>query len=93
MRLIEVKERPRVFEEQARIQSSESDAREEEVLALKHDLCSLQRKNGLSLGNTYINYFCAQKELERKSWHCGGIEGHPTPSDAISCGVYIIHVK
>ena len=38
MRLIEVKERPRVFEEQARIQSSESDAREEEVLALKHDV-------------------------------------------------------
>ncbi|CAH3147174.1 unnamed protein product [Porites evermanni] len=72
MRLIEVKERPRVFEEQARIQSSESDAREEEVLA---------------------NYFCAQKEWERKSWHCEGIKGHPTPSDAISCGVYIIHVK
>ena len=38
MRLIEVKERPRVFEEQTRIQSSESDAREEEVLALKHDV-------------------------------------------------------
>ena len=33
MRLIELKERARVFEEQARIQSSESDAREEEVLA------------------------------------------------------------
>ena len=38
MRLIEVKERPKVFEEQARIQSSESDAREEEVLAWKHDV-------------------------------------------------------
>ena len=33
MRFIELKERARVFEEQARIQSSESDAREEEVLA------------------------------------------------------------
>ena len=38
IRLIEVKERARVFEEQARIQSSESDAREEEVLAWKHDV-------------------------------------------------------
>ena len=38
MRLIEVKERARVFEEQPRIQSSESDAREEEVLAWKHDV-------------------------------------------------------
>ena len=33
MRLIEVKERARVSEEQKRIQSSESGAREEEVLA------------------------------------------------------------
>ena len=33
MRFIELKERARVFEEQARIQSSESDSREEEVLA------------------------------------------------------------
>ena len=31
MRLIEVKERARVFEDQPRIKSSESDAREEEV--------------------------------------------------------------
>ena len=33
MRLIEVKEKVRISDEQARIQSSESDAREEEVLA------------------------------------------------------------
>ena len=33
MRLIEVKEKARVSDEQARILSSESDAREEEVLA------------------------------------------------------------
>ena len=38
IRLIEVKERARVFEEQARIQSSESDAREDQVLAWKHDV-------------------------------------------------------
>ena len=44
MRLIELKERSRVFKEQARIQSSESDAREEEVLAWKHDV-SLKSKS------------------------------------------------
>ena len=38
MRLIEVKEKVRISDEQARIQSSESDAREEEVLAWKHDV-------------------------------------------------------
>ena len=32
--------------------------------------------------------------MERKTWRCGGIKGHPTRStDAISCGVYVIHVK
>ena len=41
MRLIEVKERARVSEEQKRIQSSESGAREEEVLAWKHDVSRL----------------------------------------------------
>ena len=24
------------------------------------------------------NWFCAQKESERKTWHCGGIKGHAT---------------
>ena len=38
MRLIEVRERARGFKEQPRIQSSEGDAREEEVLAWKHDV-------------------------------------------------------
>ena len=38
MRLIEVKEKVRISDEQARIQSSESDAREEEVLAWKLDV-------------------------------------------------------
>ena len=38
MRLIEVKEKVRISDEQARIQSSKSDAREEEVLAWKHDV-------------------------------------------------------
>ena len=38
MRLIEVKERARVSEEQKTIQSLESGAREEEVLAWKHDV-------------------------------------------------------
>ena len=41
MRLIEVKERARVSQEQKRIQSSESGAREEEVLAWKHDVSRL----------------------------------------------------
>ena len=52
MRLIEVKEKVRISDEQERIQSSESDAREEEVLAWKHDVSFNE------LAVDYCIYFC-----------------------------------
>ena len=53
MRLIEVKEKARVSDEQARIPSSESDAREEEVLAWKHDASF----NGLAIDYCILLYY------------------------------------
>jgi len=53
MQLIEVKEKVRISHEQARIQSSDSDACEEEVLAWKHDVSF----NGLAIDYCILLYY------------------------------------
>ena len=53
MQLIEVEEKCRISDEQARIQPSESDAREEEVLAWKHDVSF----NGLAIDYCILLYY------------------------------------
>ena len=53
MRLIEVKEKVRISDEQARIQSSESDKLEEEVLAWIHDVSF----NGLAIDYCILLYY------------------------------------
>ena len=80
MRLIELKERARVFEEQARIQSSESDAREEEVLAWKHDVSFKSKSKCLICKGQYspssadmccaVLVLCALKKTVQ--WICAG---------------------
>ena len=86
MRFIELKERARVFEEQARIQSSESDAREEEVLAWKHDvsfkskskclICKGQHSPSSADMCCAVLVLCALKKTVQ--WICAGdITGGP----------------
>ena len=86
MRFIELKERARVFEEQARIQSSESDAREEEVLAWKHDVSFKSKSKCLICKGQYspssadmccaVLVLCALKKTVQ--WICAGdITGGP----------------
>ena len=58
MRLIEVKEKARVFKGEARIQSSESDEREGEVLAWKH-VVSFSR-----LATVYCTLLCYNCQLK-----------------------------
>ena len=86
MRLIELKERARVFEEQARIQSSESDAREEEVLAWKHDVSFKSKSKCLICKGQYspssADMCCAVLVLcaltKTVQWICAGdITGGP----------------
>ena len=64
MRLIEVKEKFRISDEQARIQSSESDAREEEVLAWKHDVSF----NGLAIDYSQ-EFIVSPLACIRWTWH------------------------
>ena len=60
MRLIDVKEKARVFKGQARIQSSESDEREGEVLAWKHvNVVSFSRLT--TVYSTLLCYNCQLK--------------------------------
>ena len=101
MRLIEVKEKARVFEGQARIQSSESDSREEEVQEWKHDVsfnrlatvyCTLLYYNcqlKLAYSLVFIFYFCPSFLMKVFHSHLTWLDpGESIPqASQVRCGV------